>query len=348
MSYTVTCADLNRDRAILLDILTQNREKDYPYERRYDWIYLDNPWGKAVAWLIWDDKKQRPVGITAAFPRKILVQGRELTCWNCGDFSIEKPYRTLGIAIKLRKAAREAVDRGEVPCLYAHPNNRMVHVHLKVGHRQIARMKRYALPLRPSKLVSGKSWRGVVSTLVDPPVATLLRLKFRRAGDFELHPPEQFSFSPDHTNLCWELSEHFPVVGLRDENYLTWKYIRHPVHRFYLFNYYQKDRLAGYIVFRLEDGTAAVSEAVTGPEKEAWKQMLSTFLWALLARFPAAKGVSVVTQEFNPLVETMLALGFKFRDDSTSAVIAHTADPDLQPLVLEGKNWFMTVGDRDS
>ncbi len=348
MSYTVTRADLEKERGILLNILTQNREKDYPYSKRYDWIYLNNPCGRAVAWIIWDDRKQRPVGITAAFPRKMLVQGREMTCWNCGDFSIEKPYRTLGIAIKLRKAAREAVNAGEIPFLYAHPNNRMVHIHLKVGHRQIARMQRYALLLRPSRLVGRRPWKPVAAALVDPPVAGLLRLRFRPKGDFELIPPEQLAFSPEVTGLCLDLNKQYPVLGLRDPQYLTWKYRHHPLHGFYLFNYYRKGQLIGYIVFRLQEDTAAVSEAVARPEDGVWTDLLSTFLWALLREMSSVSGVSVVTQEFNPLVPAMQKLGFKYRDDSTSPVIAHTADPDLQPWVLNGKHWFMTVGDRDS
>ncbi|NIU02668.1 MAG: GNAT family N-acetyltransferase [Nitrosopumilaceae archaeon] len=131
MGYIVKDVDIHKEKHLLLNILKANRERpEFPYEQRFDWLYYDNPFGEARAWIIWDEAHDYPAGFTAVFPRKVLVNHKEYICWNCGDFSIEKKYRSLGIAVKLRKAAKECVDRGMVPFLYAHPNNRMVHVHL--------------------------------------------------------------------------------------------------------------------------------------------------------------------------------------------------------------------------
>ena len=43
-------------------------------------------------------------------------------------------YRAGGAAIALRRAARTAVDQGVRPFLYAHPNERMLQIHIRVGH----------------------------------------------------------------------------------------------------------------------------------------------------------------------------------------------------------------------
>jgi len=118
MGYTIKIADLEKDRDIMISILERNRNRvDIDYIKRYDWIYLNNPYGRAKAWIIFDDKSNRPVGFTGVFPRPVYVEGEKYLAWNCGDFSIDKKYRTLGVALKLRRAAKLDVDNGEVPFL---------------------------------------------------------------------------------------------------------------------------------------------------------------------------------------------------------------------------------------
>ena len=137
MPYVVKEADLIQEKQRMLSLLTGNRERQgFDYDKRYDWLYLDNPSGKATAWIIWDEKSGDPAGFTAVFPRQILVNGNELTCWNCGDFSIEKAHRALGVAVQLRKEAKHNVDSGKIPFLYAHPNNKMVHIHMRARHKK--------------------------------------------------------------------------------------------------------------------------------------------------------------------------------------------------------------------
>ena len=348
MGYVVQLADIVRDKPTLLQILVNNRETDYPYHKRYDWIYLQNPYGKAIAWVIWDEKKGIPVGFTSAFPREMLVQGKKVMCWNCGDFSIEKPYRTLGIAVKLRKAAKLAIEAGEMPFLYAHPNNRMVHVHLRVGHQKIAHMKRYALPIRLSKYLPQNAIAKGIGGIIDPILSSMARLKFRKMGDYEILSRKDMNFSSSHTSLCHALNDIFPVIGLRDEVYLNWKFREHPILDFYLFNYYEAGKLVGYIIYSVQKQSANLAEVLALPDDGMWENMVSTFIWAMLKQAPEVKSISVVTQEFNPVVPVLEKMGFRFRDDATSSVIAYTGDSHLRPFVLDGKKWFMTVGDRDS
>ena len=128
--------DFDTDREIVIDLLKRNRNlpHSYPFSERYDWLYLNNPYGIATGWLALDSRKDRPVGFTVALPREMSVNGRRVIAWNCADFSIDMPYRTLGVALKLRRAARDAIDAGQYPFLYAHPNNKMLVVHKHVGH----------------------------------------------------------------------------------------------------------------------------------------------------------------------------------------------------------------------
>jgi hypothetical protein len=76
VGYVVKEADIRRDKEILLNIIRANRTRqEFPYEKRYNWLYFENPYGPATAWIIWDETKEYPAGFTAVYPRKMLVKG---------------------------------------------------------------------------------------------------------------------------------------------------------------------------------------------------------------------------------------------------------------------------------
>lgn len=349
MSYIVKQADIHKDKAVLLNLLVSNRErKEFQYDLRYDWLYLKNPCGEATAWIIWDEKKQYPAGFTAVYPRKMLVKGRELICWNCGDFSIEPAYRTLGVAVKLRKEAKSSVDRREIPFLYAHPNDRMAQVHLRAGHTKIAQMKRYALPIRVSRYLAGHGLGKPFGAAADPVYSGLMRIRFRRTGDFENLTGSEMQFTDAHRHICEEIAKVRSVVGLRDPQYLTWKFKDHPITHYELFNYFEKGKLVGYVIYAEQEGTIFVGEMMVSGQDAVQSNLLSTFVNYCVRKRKQAHVISFVTQEFNPLVKTLEAQGFRFRDDSTSSVMSYCAIPEMKPIVEDGRNWFMNEGDRDA
>jgi len=350
MKYIVKQADLLADRDRMLNILKNNRTRDAShYEKRYDWIYLDNPDGQAIPWIIWDAEKGIPMGFTAVFPRRMFVKGKILTCWNCGDFSIEKNFRTLGIALQLRKEAKRAVDDGRVPFLYAHPNNRMAVVHLRAGHKQLAFMKRYALPIRLSKYLRRKPMlEEITATIVDPLILNLLKMKYHKLGDYEVYFSKELKFSDAHLGICEHLNKHFPVIGLRDTKYLAWKYKNNPINQYYLYNYYENSLLVGYIIYFIQRNVLNLSEIVAKYNINIQRRMFSTFLYHVIKKYRDVQVISTIVQEFNPVIPALMDLGFKYRNDATTPVITYTADEDLKPIVLDGNKWFMNLGDRDS
>jgi hypothetical protein len=58
--------------------------------------------------------------------------------------------------------------------------------------------------------------------------------------------------------------------------------------------------------------------------------------------------ISLRLHSMNPLLAQAQQLGFRYRDDATSTVIAYAAaSSPFASVLLDGRNWFMTVGDRD-
>ncbi len=354
MAYTVKEADVVKDKQVMLRILQNNRSREnYDYSKRYDWIYINNPLGKAKAWIIWKDKTNEPVGFTGVFPRAVYVNEEKYIGWNCGDFSIEKKFRSLGIALKLRKAAKRAVDENEIPFLYAHPNSRMEVIHLKSGHFKIASMMRYALPVRVDGILSKFLPFHWLMRMFAIPLNVLLSYQYRFRV-FSGVTAKNFStvqVNENHEKLFSKMTEQFPVLGSRDTAYINWKFRDNPNHKFRQMDLFYKGILVGSVFYTKRDKIISVTDVLIDDFRRFADQLFRYFVKRVRRLNPEVVTVSFILQEFNPFVKVLKKTGFKYRDDATSGAIAYVNkenNPQLADTMLKGENWFMTVGDRDA
>jgi hypothetical protein len=351
-TYIVKKADVLRDREIILEILKKNRSREnYSYEDRYDWIYLRNPDGNAIPWIIWNQEKGIPVGFTAVFPRRVLVEGKEEVCWNCGDFSIETKYRSLGVALQLRREAKKEVEGGKVDFLYAHPNDKMAVIHLKAGHERLGFMKRYALPLRIDDYLQTRFQNRLLFKIMTLPGNLLLNMnllfrKQKHSLDYTLHQIPKFETR--HTDIFYEFAKKHRIIGIRDTVYLNWKYLDNPNYQYSLVEFYYKDKFVGYVLFSDHDSVVGIVECIVHPEEFVYDALL-LFIKLIRKAFPGKSSISTVTFENNYTIPFLRKLNFQYRDDATSSVITY-ANPDsgLKDFIYNKDSWFMSIGDRDA
>ncbi|MDZ7265878.1 MAG: GNAT family N-acetyltransferase [candidate division KSB1 bacterium] len=352
MSIIIREADLQRDRQAMMACLLRNRERyeaNETFVRRFDWAYHDNPHGAGKIWLAVETAGERVIGFTSAFPRKVIVNGETLTGWNCADFSIDKEYRTLGVAIKLRRAAKDCVDRGEFAFLYAHPNDRMRVVHEKVGHHAIGKMVRYAALLRLDRLSSLVLGNNMLARVLAGLVNPFLRLLTRgHTGDgtcrFRLLQEERFG--PEYDRLFERVKLQHSVIASRDTAYLNWRFLDNPLHRAKSFRMEDGGELKGYVLYFEGRGVAHVADLLVDGRSEEMRLLLAGLIHHL--RKAGFSTISLRLHNMNPVLAQAQQLGFRYRNDATSTVIAYAAPASpYASVLLEGKNWFMTVGDRD-
>ncbi|KAA3618740.1 MAG: hypothetical protein DWQ05_07200 [Calditrichaeota bacterium] len=353
MAIIVRKANLDKELPILMDTLLRNRERyddDDIFRQRFEWAYLKNPHGKATAWVVEDDNTGEVVGFTAGFPRKMSVDGKESLAWNCADFSIDKKYRVLGVAIKLRRAAKDGVDGGEIPFLYAHPNDRMAVVHERVGHHQIGLMKRYAALLRLDRKILNYVkllfLARFLGFFVQPLVHLLLPQPKTRDKSVKFSFVEKQRFGEEFTEFYEEMRQHYPVSGFRDADYLTWRFIDCPLYQVDTLKVYRDGKLRGYALVGSLFSMAQIADIVVAPEDGLLESLM-----AQLFKIYRKKGISTMSvklHETNPVLEQMKKFGFRERDDATSKVMVYANEKNgLHKHILNPDAWYMTVGDRD-
>jgi Acetyltransferase (GNAT) domain len=347
MAIVIREADVIEDQSLLVRILNQNRAR-VTDERRYRWLYLDNPFGKAKAWIAMDNRKGAIAGFTAVFPRIMNVGGKEMLCWNCGDFSINQSYRTLGAAVQLRSAATSIVNQGHVPFLYAHPNDRMKIVHLRAGHKVIGEMVRFAIPLRIDRILPplpGMSWISSGLAWTSNILRSISKQSRRLKQSFRAEIVDGFAADAPFDSLLEESRKRFPIFGLRNYEYLNWRFGNNPMVRLHTLLLYRMGQFVGYAFYSFRDEAMHINDIFCLPEQDVSDALIASLTNTGWDR--GVRAVSVTLLESNPLIQSLVRNGY-LRRAETSSVILHVAPGLPSGVMLQDKaNWFMTVGDRD-
>ncbi|MBI1929184.1 hypothetical protein HYR99_33680 [Candidatus Poribacteria bacterium] len=353
MSISIREVDFDTDRSVLIDLLKRNRRlpASYPYAERYDWLYLDNPHGIATGWMVVDDETREPVGFTVALPREMSVSGKRVIAWNCADFSIDIKYRTLGVAAKLRRAAREAVDAELYPFLYAHPNERMLVVHQRAGHTVIGQMHRYARLLNASgkveSLIIYRPLSQMISATINPALDCFDRYQlFRHRYDIEMY--DRLWYTEEFTEFYNRLETNYLIWGVRSATYLNWRYYHNPIYHVGTTVARKHGQISAYIIYRLTDDEQSViiNDIVTS-SPDAIREMIAQMSIHFRKRLNW-ETIWIALPEWHPYLPIFKRLGFLKRSDSTSSIVVHASpNSELKASVLAPACWFVTLGDRD-
>ena len=344
MTLRVEERDVAAHMGLWHDLLAQTR--DTPVDpAALAWRYLQNPAGQARAWVLADDTSGEVAGFTVVMTRRMRATGRELKAWIGADFSILPRFRALGPALQLRRAAREAIDRGEADLLYAFPNQRMMMIHERVGHVRLGQLRRVELPvsLAPhiDRVMGGARLASVVA-----PIATFAWRQWLglRAGVARDQVQLTDGVAPDDLDGLDPATGTGRVAGVRDASYLRWRYAGQPGWQGGLLIARRHARPTGYLAFTEEAGLLQITDLVAGDERAA--RSLLAHASALAAR-RGRRSISSVALGGGIWDSLFQRLGFREREENY-AVYAYVPERHAHWLsAREPAQWHLTVGDRD-
>src|SRR5690348_15852722 len=140
-------ADLEGDKPSILALLDAFLA---PPEsaRRFEWLYLNNPFGVARVFIACDRREDKPVGLSVLFPRRMWLQGSLVRAAVCGDFCVDPAYRTLGPAVQLMRASLGPLHNGQFVGAYDFPSAAMLAIYRRLGVVAVHDVVRFIKPLR--------------------------------------------------------------------------------------------------------------------------------------------------------------------------------------------------------
>jgi hypothetical protein len=146
--------------------------------------------------------------------------------------------------------------------------------------------------------------------------------------------------------LFWDaVQDGYPVIGVRDAQYLRWRYADNPMSRTHMLVAEESGRLAGYVLYVQVGNEAHLKDIFPMHRREVVAALVSQL--TRIGYRAGWRSLSLTLLETNPLRPLLAALGFRQREETTQMFGYCPDDRPWATAVYDCHSWRLTVGDRD-
>lgn len=346
MKILVRQASLNSERHTIIEFLRRYLTPRSD-EARFDWLYLKNPHGRAYVWVATQSDQSMPIGMAAAFPRRALIQGRQITGWVLGDFCISDEHRSLGPALQLQRACISGVDSGSADFCYDFPSAGMMAVYRRLRIAETGAMVRFAKPLRVDRKVREFVKAPFASRTISAAGNFMLRMSdgvSSSSREFEYSLQQQHC-GEEFTTLAQRVAGQWGMHIERSAAYVNWRFLANPLSRHEMLVARSRGRVVGYVIFIADREDATVIEMFGETDRAVVRGLVTALLKLLRERNIVA--VSASLSSSHPWVEMLQEQGFR-RRESVPIVVYWAPQFGCQVNGVDETMWWLASGDRDS
>lgn len=339
MAVYVREANLVDDRDVLTGLAQNylNRDAD---QNRFRWLYLENPFGLAGAWIACDGDGA-PVGMAAVFPRQMYHGDGVVPGCVLGDFCLSPQYRTVGPALQLQRACLGSARSRAFAVAYDFPSATMLGIYRHLGISPIGQSVRLAKTLRVDRKIASRLPVPVLSrplaaamnfalTLADQPSSGEAGLDFRL---------QDAPCTTEYSKLAAQIGSSFGICTVRSAEYLNWRYWQHPRTRYEFLTARRQTELLTYCAFTVSDGNATVVELFGNMDVDVVTRLLGELAKLLRVRGLATISLPVLSSDLR--LGLLRKLGFRARESVPVVGFAGGS-------TLLGSQMFLMHGDRES
>jgi hypothetical protein len=347
MDYSILEADLEKSRSDIIEIWRRN----FPdmREDRFEWAYLNNPYGKARCWLLQLATSRKTVGAASLLPRRIWVNRESRLAGIAADFCVDKEHRGFKAAVLLQRAVVSRCINEDFDFLYGFPNKNSEAVHRRVGFVDLGRIKRMTKLLRSKRKIAqyvNPAVAGVAAPAVDFVLGKISKGgRRKRLASVLVQEGKGFD---NRFDLFWaKANGQFKIIGERDFSFLNWRFTENPHKDYRVFYITENDHktILGYVVYYVENNICYVSDILFVGGEPVLEILLSEFL--IYQRTREIDSVSVILLGSLLLQKKLRSFGFYARKENSVVQIYENKDKGYVPLLSDSDSWLLLEGDRD-
>lgn len=325
------------------------------------WQYEDNPAGSAVIQLARDVETNQLAGQNVVIPMRFKAYDKKVNGTLCLNILTRQAYCGQGIFTGLAEPVyQDCTGQGLAFC-YAFPNPNSYPGFLKkLGFTDLGNVPLLLRPLNTKALVQKKFGSLLASFTL--PFQLLFKVKDRSDECYEIYSLTALNLSD--LNTFWtKIQDKYPIMGIRDADYMRWRYFDIPLRDYQIYGVRQKrgSELLGYIVGRcteVEDmSSGMIVDFLVDPNHPA----AGKYLVNRLLRFFVENNMDLAGSLMLPHTQESRILkvnGFftcpKSFEPQPFRVIYRRfipleneeKGPSSDPFLLL-KHWFLTMGDYD-
>jgi GNAT superfamily N-acetyltransferase len=326
----------------------------------WKWEFVDNSSGPARVLLADDGGKV--VGHYAVVPRNWHISGLPHLGSIVVDVMTHPDYRMQGMFAKLGLQALAEAGEVGIEFSYGFPIRKEVMPgHLKIGWKHLFDIPIFAYPLKFKTVVQTYIKIPVISSLLaggayaayTVGVRPWLSITHRRPASVdEVTIRELTTFDIRFDGLWQRAKCQFPVMGVRDQKYLNWRYPQsHPYYTYRVLAAECGDNLLGYVILRTSEllglKCGIVVDLLVDPDHLG---VVDHLLNRALADFRADKNLDLVAAMMSrdgPYVTALQRHGFMVTPKVFWFILHSNIPQRLPQELLVPSNWYLTWGDTD-
>lgn len=285
----------------------------------WKWRFVDNPFGKGIIKLCFDDKKL--IGHYAVTPMSVYVANNYKNAVFSMTTMTHPDYRGKGIFAMLANEVYNECGKRGYSFVYGFPNENSY-----------------------KGFIEKLGWKGFGN----------MHIWFRdmkdNAYDLRKHknimPIENFDGNVD---LLWETVKQKYVVAVpRNKEFLNWRFVRNPEVTYWKFAFREDTKIQGYIVLKkhpmLNEGH--IVDILSVEDKKVVESLLSYAYWYFATR--GIQRISCWCPEDSFLCEVLKNEGFVKRKMERTYFGVKVFSNDLSLEHVEDfANWHLMMGDSD-
>jgi GNAT superfamily N-acetyltransferase len=227
-------------------------EKDKLDERLWRWEFEEGPDGRTLIYIVEDENKI--IGHFADIPRWFSVQGEAVLGTLSLDLMVHPDYWRKGIFAAMGRYGIQRVKQEGGLFLTAYPiRSETIYGLKKIGWKEVVELPVLVYPIRFSGILNKYLHFLPLSFLVGGIARFIYILLFlgKRKDDLKGIGIEEVTKWDDPFEQFWQKAVFlYPIMGIRDRNYMTWRYFQHPTRTYTIYRAIKNGEMRGYIVLR--------------------------------------------------------------------------------------------------
>lgn len=323
--------------------------EDVPTMDRYQWIYQDNPHGKALTWVAVDSHTNGIIGCSSVFPKKMWFHDHVELGSVGGDTYVDPLWRRNGIAEALHRASSKGIREHGIRLIYGFLLTANLGAFSKAGAflpgnfvsaRLFLSAKPFLKKLKLNGFVSKRSLK-----VFDRVFQRLATPKALRSNDAMFLISEFSNFDESFEVLNREILPFFKICCFRDCSYLRWRFLKNPFRKYTLMKVERKKdgRLVGFAAIEIIGDDAYISDLYVHPDDDVLEALLVGIINCGIAH--SLQSVSLTINPIGPYSRNISACGFSFNNSNltTLGIMGDAGNDGIESLA----NWYLTFSDLD-
>ena len=327
-----------------------NREE---WMRWWRWIYKDNPAGAGWIWLA--ENNHRIIGHRGMIPVKMKAGTEIVTGFQSIDSLTHPSYRGKGVYLGLNKEVFTAASAQGAHIGYGFPNENAYPTAVKkLGGFDVARRQPLVKILYCENVLKERLRNKLLLKLMAPAINLVSNKILFRAKRPSFVPGlkiNQISFFDERVNEFWdEISGQYPIMVVRDKDYLNWRYVTIPDVNYVIHEAQIAGKIQGYLVFRCMQQQRAkfcvIFDIMAHSEKIAQHLISEAFKYCEREKVDVFYCSMVPDKLYHKTLKRngFISLPFLKR----TYIVAYLSSPNISKEFLEDpQNWIVQEGDSD-